>query len=671
MRSILRALPIRWQIPALYAVILALVLAAGGVALWNTQRKFQYDALVAKQVTELRALIPSEFDPKLDAMLYEPSDPAALEARYVSIVDVLLPPGSDSAVALKKIALLDPALADKVFPPGANLPPPDEMRQILIKAVSAMFPPGEDLQDMRKKLLSIDPTLPADRWPAPALNQRVFKAYAAELAQKISTKERGITIFSIDKSILAQDSGGADCLLQPVPAPKGGPVPVIDKSNAVYFDQLRKSTYLGSVSQGQLTVELPLLWRQDRPLALAQVCVSTDDIDAELNQLALSLVVGWALVVGLATLLGVTATRRVLRPLDRVIATTNQIAAGDLHQRVGLPPGDTEIAQLGAAFDAMIERLEAAFATQRRFVADAAHELRTPLTALSASVELLLMGAADQDPGTARRLLRHLDSELSRVIRLTNDLLTLSRLDARPLLDPRPLDLSALLEEVGEQSRTLLNGQALLIDIAPGLGVQGDPDRLRQVVLNLLDNARKYTPSGGRIVLRAYADDRGPTTDHPFDTAVPERVEGQGRRPPTTEDRGLKIEDSTVSAGDSRFSILDPRSSYNRSVVGRWSSVVVEVQDNGVGIASEALPHLFERFYRVDNARARASGGSGLGLAIVHAIVEAHDGQVAIQSAPGEGTCVAIQLPRSPMLTRRPAGAQDHVASAPLLGPAE
>ena len=179
-------------------------------------------------------------------------------------------------------------------------------------------------------------------------------------------------------------------------------------------------------------------------------------------------------MVGLATLLGVTATRRVLQPLDRVVATTRQIAAGDLKQRVGLPAGRTEIAQLGAAFDIMVARLETAFAAQRRFVADAAHELRTPLTALSTSVELLLMGAADNDRATAQRLLRHLDSELSRVIRLTNDLLTLSQLDARPKIALRPTDLSSLLEEVGEDSRDLLRGQELILDVTPGLWIQGE-----------------------------------------------------------------------------------------------------------------------------------------------------------------------------------------------------
>jgi signal transduction histidine kinase len=326
--------------------------------------------------------------------------------------------------------------------------------------------------------------------------------------------------------------------------------------------------------------------------------VSTDAIDASLSQLAASLVVGWVLVVGLATALGVTATRRVLRPLDQVVAATGRIAAGDLGQRVGMPPGQTEIAQLGAAFDAMVARLEHAFAAQRRFVADAAHELRTPLTALSTSVELLLMGAADSDRATAQRLLRYLDSELSRVIRLTNDLLTLSRLDAGPQVALCPTNLNTLLDEVVEHSQTLPHEQELTVEVEPGLWVAGDADRLRQIVLNLLDNARKYTPRGGQIVLRAASRCAAPCF----------AAEGSEARPQS------------------------------------W--VVIEVQDTGVGIPADALPHLFDRFYRVDSARARASGGSGLGLAIVKAIVQAHHGEVDIRSAPGSGTCVTLRLPR-------------------------
>jgi signal transduction histidine kinase len=627
MRTILRTLPIRWQIPALYAVILALVLATGGIGLWNAQRTFQYDGLVARQLAEARAIIPDELSPKLQAALFSSnnSDPAMLKEQYAKIVAKLLPAGADAASARKQLALLDPKIADQFFPPGADLPSGDEMKAILSKLVFELFPPDEDPLVMRKKLGALDPDLAAELFATPAPEPTMFRKYAESIVWQAGTKERGVLVLALDGTVLAQSSIGQTC--QAFNLPKDA----IDITSSPFYKQVRNEPYFETAQPHQLTLLLPLIWQQNRPLALAQLCISTAEIDANLDQLALSLLVGWVLIVGLATALGVTVTRRVLQPLDQVIDTTARIAAGDLRQRVGLPPGRGEISKLGAAFDAMVERLEAAFAAQRRFVADAAHELRTPLTALSASVELLRMGAAEADPATARRLLRHLDGELSRVIRLTNDLLMLSRLDARPQIDTRPVGLSALLEEIGDQSRALLNDQQLQVEIAPGLSVQGDPDRLRQVVLNLLDNARKYTPPGGQIMLCAYADHRPTTTD---------------QRPPTTEERRLKIEDSNAGAGEMLSSILYPRSSNNSSVVGRRSSVVIEVQDSGVGIAAEALPHLFERFYRVDGARARASGGSGLGLAIVQAIVEAHGGQVAIQSAPGEGTCVTIRLPQ-------------------------
>jgi signal transduction histidine kinase len=228
--------------------------------------------------------------------------------------------------------------------------------------------------------------------------------------------------------------------------------------------------------------------------------------------------------------------------------------------------------------------LEAAFLAQRRFVADAAHELRTPLTALSTSTELLLIGADGSDPTTTQRLLRHLDRELNRLIRLTNDLLTLSALDGHAPVTLRPTDLSALLEDVGEQTRDLLDGQDLRLEIATGIRISANPDHVRQVILNLLDNARKYTPAGGRI---------------------------------------------TLAAADN----------------GR---VCVSVADTGVGIPREAQAHLFDRFYRVDSARTRRTGGTGLGLPIVHGLVQAHGGRVAIESEPNEGTCVRIHLPRQP-----------------------
>ncbi len=643
MRTLLRTLPIRWQITMLHATILALVLAAGGLGLWDAQRRFLYNSAITSQLTEVLALIPTDLNNKLEAGLYPTQKPdlAMLKERYTKIATTILPPGADPVAARKKIALLDPKLADLFFPPGVALPPRDEMEMVVSKLVFELFPPDEDPIETRKKLMSLDPALATALFPTPGVDQAAFQKYLVDLVQQMSAKDRGVVMIAADGSLLAVNSFGPACGLPPY-LPKSALTP---KPRDDFFNKLRETQYLSQVEQGQLTLMLPVIWREDGPLALAQICVPTDSIDASLNQLAASLIIGWALVVGLATALGVTATRRVLRPLDQVVTTTGRIAAGDLKQRVGLPPGRTEIAQLGAAFDAMVTRLEASFAAQRRFIADAAHELRTPLTALSASVELLLMGAAD-DRATAQRLLRHLDSELSRVIRLTNDLLTLSQLDARQQSALRPLDFSTLLEEAGEHNRTLLRGQGLIIDVAPGLWVQGNADRLRQVVLNLLDNARKHTPPSGQITLRAYSD----------------------HQPPRMEDGGWRMEDRSSSASKKLSSNFNPLS----SVVGRRSSVVVvEVEDTGVGIPADALPHLFERFYRVDSARARASGGSGLGLAIVQGIVQAHGGQIGLQSRLSQGTCVTIHLPKLPDTPIRSDGPQGCTSLVALPGATE
>jgi signal transduction histidine kinase len=603
MRSILRNLPIRWQITALHTTILALVLGAGATLLWNTQRTFLLDGLVARQTGEVRALIPIELNPKFQAVLSftPPIDRAKLKELYPLIIAEIFPDGQDPAISYKKLGLLNPDIAAKLPPPDKGAVARKQVGEMLAElGPDALFPPEESALRISQRLAELSPKFAGLLFGALQPDQEALKKWSTGLAQQLGAKDRGVVIFTPDGAVLAQSDAGLAC--EPFALPAKGAFST--QAGDAFFAKLKDAQYFEQLTPGQLTLLLPVIWQQERPLVLAQLCVSTAPIDATLNQLAASLAVGWTLVVGLATALGVTAMRRVLRPLDQVVATTRHIAAGDLRQRLGLPAGRTEIAQLGAAFDAMVARLEAAFAAQRRFVADAAHELRTPLTALSASVELLSMGAADDDPATARRLLRHLDGELSRVIRLTNDLLTLSRLDAGPQIELRPTDLSLVLQELGDQSRGLLRGQELQVDVAPGLWVRGDPDRLRQVVLNLLDNARKYTPPGGRIALRAYSSQR------------------------PAEDGGWRMEDG-------RSSILHPP-----------SSIIVEVEDSGVGVPAEALPQLFERFYRVDSARTRASGGSGLGLAIVQAIVQAHAGHIDLQSAAGQGTRVTIRLPR-------------------------
>lgn len=583
MRSVLRALPIRWQITALHATILSLVLAAGAIVLWNTQRSYVFMSLEARHTTEVRALLPPDGDAKLASLLVAQQVPAPLKVTdlYRRLTDYLYPVGAAAPVSSKRLAVLDAALVRNGIPPLVQTAASEEqIRKALPAVLATLFPTGEDPALTFKKLTDFDPVLASQLMPAieRAPDAEALHSVAQELVQKVSAKERGAAVFLPDGRRIAQSRTGPVCAADVLSNQTVGAKRAED-----FYAKLRPAGSFAARSTGQLTVLFPVLWQQSRPLALLQICVPTDVIDSSLNQLALSLAGGCIVVVGLATGLGVSATRRVLRPLDQVVATTRQIAAGDLQQRVGLPPGQTEISQLGAAFDAMVARLETSFLAQRRFVADAAHELRTPLTALSTSVELLHMGVAEDDPATTQRLLRHIDSELGRVIRLTNDLLTLSTLGAQPRIALHALDLSALLLDIAEQSRTMLREQTFAVHVTPELWVAGDADRLRQVVLNLLDNARKYTPRHGQITLRAVNDQQ---------------------------------------------------------------LIVVSVDDSGVGIPQSDLPHLFERFYRVDSARSRASGGSGLGLAIVQAIVAAHSGQVTIHSTPGKGTTVTIFLPR-------------------------
>ncbi|HEY8741767.1 MAG TPA: HAMP domain-containing sensor histidine kinase [Chloroflexota bacterium] len=326
-------------------------------------------------------------------------------------------------------------------------------------------------------------------------------------------------------------------------------------------------------------------------VGVLQLNTSLRLVDSLLDRLRLLLIAGTLLAAVATVTLIIPLIRAVLAPLGRMAATSRAIAAGDLHQRVTEAESHDELADLAAAFNDMVDRLASLLASQRRFLADASHELRTPLTALAGGMEMLVLGADRADPAARARLLRLLQGEVERMGRLVDDLMTLTRLDARgkAALTLAVVDIRTLAEQVVEETRLLAPDMNVKADVpkAP-VTVLGDADRLHQVLLNLVTNARAHMAPSGTITL------------------------------------------SVLSSQDA-----DQRGQARLAVT-----------DTGEGIAPDHLPHIFDRFYRADQARERQGGGGlGLGLAIVRAIVENHGGTVEITSALDVGTTVTVILP--------------------------
>ncbi len=272
-----------------------------------------------------------------------------------------------------------------------------------------------------------------------------------------------------------------------------------------------------------------------------------------------------------------------LRPVATVTGAAEAIARlRDFARRVPEPPRQDELGRLAATFNTMLASLHEAYQAQQRFVADASHELRAPLTAIQANLELVRrhpeMSDAERDEA-----IEEASREARRLVRLVADLLALARADAGLPLRRWRVELDRVLLDAFAEARPLARGQRLEIGQLEPVQITGDPDRLKQLVLILVDNAIKYTPSGGRVTLELRRND---------------------------------------------------------------TSAAILVHDTGIGIASEDLPHVFDRFYRADPARSRDPGGTGLGLPIARWITEQHGGQITLASRPGEGTTVHVHLPR-------------------------
>jgi len=289
-----------------------------------------------------------------------------------------------------------------------------------------------------------------------------------------------------------------------------------------------------------------------RPAGILQVAASLQPVDAALQRLLTLLLAGGGFGLLLAILGGSLLSRQALAPIARVTETARRIAATeDLGERVTAPAVQDEVGRLASTLNEMLDRLQRLFQGQQRFIADVSHELRTPLAAIRGNLEVLQRGA-QADPALLQESLQDIEQEVARLSRMVADLLALARAEAGTHLERRPVELDPLLLEVYREARHLARGVEVRLGSEDQVQVEGDPDRLKQLLLNLVDNALKYTPAGGTATLSLYRE-------------------------------------------------------------GRWACIAVA--DSGPGIPAEELPHIFERFYRGKAAGRRGGMGLGLSIA--------------------------------------------------------
>ncbi|BBX05835.1 sensor histidine kinase [Mycolicibacterium aichiense] len=329
---------------------------------------------------------------------------------------------------------------------------------------------------------------------------------------------------------------------------------------------------------------------------LTTVAIDMSDIQSTVRSLAWS---QFAIGIAVLIILGVAGywvVHRSLRPLVEVEKTAAAIAAGQLDRRVPERDPRTEVGRLSLALNGMLAQIQTAMASSedsaeqartseermRRFITDASHELRTPLTTIRGFAELYRQGAARD----VEMLMSRIESESRRMGLLVDDLLLLARLDAQRPLEQRRVDLLTLATDAVHDAQSIAPKRTITMEVFDGPGtpeVIGDEARLRQVLGNLVANALQHTPETARISVRV----------------------------------GTSSDDA-----------------------------VLEVADEGPGMTPEDARRVFERFYRTDSSRARASGGTGLGLSIVDSLVYAHGGRVTVSTAPGQGCCFRVSLPR-------------------------
>jgi len=362
------------------------------------------------------------------------------------------------------------------------------------------------------------------------------------------------------------------------------------QSFKVYEQTLSITDSNGKASNADYLFIVSPVVREGLPIGTL-IIGSPTKLSDELQRLKVSLLLGSLLMLLIAFTGGLWLADRAIRPVKTITRAAQTISESDLSRRINLR-GRDELAELASTFDNMLSRLQIAFDRQRRFVADASHELRTPLTITNLEID----GALSKTRSAAdyQRALKTINIENERMMRMVNDLMTLARMDSgQALLQFEKLDLSDVALEAVERMSTLAERQEVTLETTelPELIVNGDRQYIIQMISNLIENAIKYSGSGQTV----------------------------------------RVETSVHSDNKKEFASL-------------------RVTDTGPGIAPEHLPHLFDRFYRVDQARTQdddssAPTGSGLGLSIVAWIVEAHGGKINVESQVNSGTTFEVLIP--------------------------
>ena len=333
---------------------------------------------------------------------------------------------------------------------------------------------------------------------------------------------------------------------------------------------------------------------------IVQVASSLEDVEDALNTLLIILIIGVPLALLVASLGGQFLANKALKPVDHITQTARMITSQNLNQRIKPLKVKDEISRLIETFNEMISRLDRSFRQVKQFSTDASHELKTPLTILKGEVEVALR--KERGSHEYEQILKSNLEEINRMSQIVEDLLLLSKADSGEIrLNREDMDLTEILNEVVAQVNVLAQSKNLRIETSnhhEEIHIFGDPLRIRELFLNLIENGIKYTEEGGSIHIRLAKD--------------------------------TFLQDGNLSGG--------PKGE-------QAEFVKIIVSDTGIGIAKEDQERIFDRFFRVDKARSREQGGSGLGLSICKWIVEAHRGEIKVESELGKGSSFIVKLP--------------------------